>query len=46
MSYEPFRDEEIKDNPVEEPTSQTVHDPVCHMDILPPTQSATLSTKA
>ena len=34
MSYEPFRDEEIKDNPVEEPTSQTVHDPVCHMDIV------------
>jgi hypothetical protein len=30
----PFRDEEIKDNPVEEPTSQTVHDPVCHMDIV------------
>ena len=31
MSDEAFRDEAIKDNPVEEPTSQTVHDPVCHM---------------
>jgi YHS domain-containing protein len=34
MSNEAFRDEEIKDNPVEEPTSQTVHDPVCHTDIV------------
>ena len=34
MSNEAFRDEEIKDNPVEEPTNQTVHDPVCHMDII------------
>jgi len=34
MSNEGFRDEAIKDNPVEEPTSQTVHDPVCHMDII------------
>jgi P-type Cu+ transporter len=34
MSNEAFQDEAIKDNPVEEPTSQTVHDPVCHMDIV------------
>jgi YHS domain-containing protein len=34
MSNEALRDEAIKDNPVEEPTSQTVHDPVCHMDIV------------
>jgi YHS domain-containing protein len=25
--------ESVKDNPVEEPTRQIVHDPVCHMDI-------------
>jgi YHS domain-containing protein len=34
MTNEASGDEEIKDNPVEEPTSQTVHDPVCHMDIV------------
>jgi YHS domain-containing protein len=34
MSNEAFRDEETKDNPVEEPTSQNVHDPVCHTDIV------------
>ena len=34
MSNQAFRDEAIKYNPVEEPTSQTVHDPVCHMDIV------------
>jgi YHS domain-containing protein len=28
------KDEEIKDNPVEEPTSQTVHDPVCHINFV------------
>jgi YHS domain-containing protein len=26
--------QEIREDPVEEPTSQTVHDPVCHMDII------------
>ena len=26
--------QEIRDDPVQEPTSQTVHDPVCHMDII------------
>jgi YHS domain-containing protein len=34
MSNEAFRDEEIKDNPVQEATSQAVHDPVCHTDII------------
>lgn len=26
--------QEIRDDPVQEPTNQTVHDPVCHMDII------------
>jgi Cu+-exporting ATPase len=34
MSDEMSREEEIKDNPVEQPTSQSVHDPVCHTDIV------------
>jgi P-type Cu+ transporter len=34
MSNEAIPDEEIKDNPVEEPTRQTVHDPVCHINLV------------
>ena len=34
MSNEGVQDEAIKDNPVEEPTNQIVHDPVCHVDIV------------
>jgi YHS domain-containing protein len=29
-----FKTRRSKTNPVEEPTNQTVHDPVCHMDIV------------
>ena len=45
MGNEAFRDEEIKANAVEEPTSQTVHDPVCHMDIVATSAAGILSTK-
>lgn len=34
MSNEANQHEPVKDNPVEDPTTQTVHDPVCHMDIV------------
>ena len=34
MSNKANQDETVIDNPVEDPTRQTVHDPVCHMDIV------------